>query len=41
MSIVKVDTNVSVSDIDELFLAKSTESLAKTFQKDKSVSTYL
>lgn len=41
MSIVRVDTNVAASDIDDAFLEKSTESLAKTFQKDKSVSTYI
>lgn len=41
MSIVRVDTNVSASDIDEEFLIQSTESLAKTFRKPKSVSIYI
>lgn len=38
MSIVKINTNVPVSDIDEKLLELSVESLAKTFQKPKSVS---
>lgn len=42
MSIVlRIDTNVSHVDIDNEFLVQSTEALAKTFQKPKSVSTYL
>lgn len=41
MCIVRVDTNVSASDIDETFLVQSTESLANTFKKPKSVSIYL
>lgn len=40
MSIVRIDTNVSASDINEEFLLQSTESLAKTLQKPKSVSVF-
>lgn len=36
--IVKVDTNVSASDVDEAFLVESTESLANTLKVSKSVS---
>lgn len=38
MSILRIDTNVLASDIDEELLVQCTESLAKTFQKSKSVS---
>jgi len=38
MSIIRVDTNVPASDIDDAFLEQSVESLAKTFRKPKSVS---
>lgn len=41
MCIVRIDTNVSASDIDEMLLVKSTESLANTFKKPKSVSINL
>ncbi|VVC24840.1 Macrophage migration inhibitory factor,Tautomerase/MIF superfamily [Cinara cedri] len=34
--IVRVDTNVSTSDVDEAFLIESTESLANTFKISKS-----
>lgn len=40
MCIVRVDTNVQASDIDEIFLVQSTESLANTFKKPKSVSIF-
>lgn len=38
MSIIKVDTNVPASGINEAFCEQITESLAKTFKKSKSVS---
>lgn len=38
MSIVRVDTNIPTSNINEEFLLQTTESLAKTLQKPKSVS---
>jgi len=38
MSILRIDTNVSHFNIDDEFLVQSTEALAKTFQKPKSVS---
>lgn len=40
MSIIRIDTNTSASDIDEAFLELVTESLASTFRKPKSVSIY-
>lgn len=36
--IVRVDTNVSSSDVDKAFLVETTESLADTFKISKSVS---
>nr|AKJ79140.1 macrophage migration inhibitory factor [Myzus persicae] len=36
MSILRLDTNVSHSDIDDEFLVQSTEALAKTLKKPKS-----
>jgi len=41
MSILRIDTNVSHLDIDDAFLVESTEALAKTLKKPKSVSTYI
>jgi len=41
MSVLRIDTNVSHVDIDDEFLVLCTEALAKTFQKPKSVSTYI
>lgn len=38
MCILKINTTVPASDIDEKFLELSAESFAKTFQKPKSVS---
>jgi len=39
MSVLRIDTNVSHLDIDDEFLVQSTEALAKTLKKPKSVST--
>jgi len=39
--VLRIDTSVSHVDIDDEFLVQSTEALAKTFQKPKSVSIYL
>lgn len=36
--VVRVDTNVSTSDVDKEFLVETTESLANTFKISKSVS---
>lgn len=41
MTIIRIDTNISSSDIDDAFLGLVTESLASTFQKQKSVSIFL
>lgn len=41
MCIVKIETNVSASDIDKMLLVNSTESLASTFKKPKTVSISL
>lgn len=38
MTIVKINTSVPASDVDEKLLEQSVESLAKTFKKPKSVS---
>lgn len=39
MSVLRLDTSVSHLDIDDAFLVESTEVLAKTLKKPKSVST--
>lgn len=40
MAFIKIDTNVPISDINENFFTLSTDSLASTLKKPKSVSIF-
>lgn len=40
MAVVRIETNVPDSNINESFFVESTESLASTFRKPKSVSIH-